>query len=150
MAEEVPDEWCDCGITKYHMKASGDYFNLLCMHLSLSVAAKLNYKHDFPEMYNHVSQAVFFHNPEYQRTARVALNELPTATPEQILPAIWQLYPDIVVQYEEDRMDLSSGKGDWTWLVVAGRTYLVDSDKGVWYSRSVTSLLKNVYLAQSI
>lgn len=147
VARPVPDAWCDCGITKYHMEASNDDFHLLCMHLSLPVAGRLNYKHDFPEMYNHVSQAVFFHNPEYQRVPRARLEQLDGAPPEQALPALWQLHPGIRVVYEEDRIDLAGqGTGEWAWLVVAGRVYLVDPGNGVWYSRSVTSLLGNVFL----
>lgn len=146
VAQPVPDEWCDCGLTKYHMEASNDAFNLLCMHIALPVAARLNYKHDFPGMYNHVSQVAFFHNPEFQRTARVALDALPAAAPEHTLPALMQLHPTILLRYEEDPVDLSSGRGEWMWLVVAGRIYLVDPERSVWYSPSVTSLLKNVYL----
>lgn len=108
VARHVPDAWCDCGISKYHLEASGDDFNTICMHLSLPVAAKMNYKHDFPEMYNHVSQVVFFHNSEYQRIPRVKLEMLDSASPEQILPALMQLYPTISLKYEEDNLDLSS------------------------------------------
>lgn len=43
-------------VTKYHYEASNDAFNILCMHIALPVAARLNYRHDFPGMYNHVSQ----------------------------------------------------------------------------------------------
>ena len=148
VARHVVNAPCDCGISKYHMEASGDEFNLLCMHLSLPVAAKMNYKHDFPEMYNHVSQVVFFHNSEYQRTPRAKLEALESAEPEHILPALMQLHPTIAIKYEEDRVDLSVGASgsDWWWLVVAGRIYLVDPEREVWYSPSVTSLLKNVYL----
>lgn len=166
VARYVPDVWCDCGISKYHLEASGDDFNMICMHLGLPVAAKMNYKHDFPEMYNHVSQVVFFHNSEYQRIPRVKLEALDTAPPEQILPALMQLYPLISVKYEEDNIDLSqpdpdsevSGNGqsrkvgsgdDWWWLLVAGRIYLIDPDRNVWYSSNVTSLIQNVYLKYS-
>jgi len=149
VAKPVPNEWCDCGISKYHVEASSDDFNMLCMHLCLPVAGRLNYKHDFPEMYNHVSQVVFFHNPEYQRIPRISLDKLSTAPLEHVLPAVWQLYPDIGVKYEEDMIDLTGrGKG-WWWFVVAGRVYLVDPDNGVWYSPSVTSLLQNVYLQRT-
>ena len=148
VARGVADGFHECGISKYHMEASGDDFNLLCMHLSLPVAAKMNYKHDFPEMYNHVSQVVFFHNSEYQRTPRAKLEELGKAGPEQVLPAVMQLHPAIKVWYEEDHFDLSEGASgsDWVWLVVAGRVYLVDPERNVWYSPNVTSLLCNVYL----
>jgi hypothetical protein len=150
VARPVPDAWFDCGISKYHIEASGDDFNMICMHLGLPVAAKMNYKHDFPEMYNHVSQVVFFHNSEYQRTPRAKLEVLDAAPPEHVLPALLQLYPLITIKYEEDHIDLSQhgqSKGsDWWWLVVSGRIYLVDPERNVWYSPNVTSLLKNVYL----
>lgn len=148
VARSAPNVPCDCGISKYHMEASGDEFNLLCMHLSLPVAAKMNYKHDFPEMYNHVSQVVFFHNSEYQRTPRARLEDLDTAEAEHVLPALLQLHPGIVLRYEEDRIDLSEGASgrEWWWLVVAGRIYLVSPKREVWYSPNVTSLLKNVFL----
>ena len=146
VTKNVPDAWCDCGISKYHVEASGDDFNMICMHMGLPVAAKMNYKHDFPEMYNHVSQVVFFHNSEYQRVARAKLEVLECAPPEQVLPALMQLYPLISVRYEEDHIDLSNPGESWWWLVVSGRIYLVDPDRGVWYSPNVTSLLKNVYL----
>jgi hypothetical protein len=144
----VPARWADPGISKYHVEASNDDFNLLCMNLSLPVAARLNYKHDFPGMYNHVSQVVFFHNSEYQRKARAALEALPTAPIEHVLPALMQLYPSIGVRYEEDSIDLSASSPqglDWFWLVVAGRVYLVDAGRAVWHSPDVTSLL-GVYL----
>jgi hypothetical protein len=149
VARAVPDAWCDCGISKYHMEASSDEFNLVCMHLSLPVAAKINYKHDFPEMYNHVSQVVFFHNSEYQRIPRAKLESLETAPAEHVLPALQQLHPLIAVKYEEDPIDLTGKGADWWWLVVAGRIYLVDPARTVWYSPSVTSLVRNVYLAGS-
>jgi hypothetical protein len=144
--KNIPDTWCDCGISKYHVEASGDDFNMICMHLGLPVAAKMNYKHDFPEMYNHVSQVVFFHNSEYQRVARAKLEVLDTSPPEHVLPALMQLYPLIAVKYEEDSINLTRPGSDWWWLVVSGRIYLVDPERSVWYSPDVTSLLKNVYL----
>lgn len=147
VAKQVPSGWHDLGITKYHVEASSDDFNIMCMHLSLPVAAKLNYKHDFPEMYNHVSQVVFFHNTEYQRIPRVSLEKLPEADPQHVLPAIMQLYPQIAVHYEEDHIDLFTD-GDWMWLVVAGRIYLLDPKRNVYYSPSVTSLVENIYLKQ--
>lgn len=149
VCKEVTPEWRDPGISKYHVEASSDDFNLLCMHLALPVAAKLNYRHDFPGMYNHVSQAVFFHNSEYQRIPRAALESLSTAGIEHVLPALMQLYPSIPLMYEDDRMDLSDTAppaSDWFWLVVAGRVYLVDPQRTVWFSRDATSLLR-VHLA---
>lgn len=147
VCKTVPGAWVDCGISKYHIEASGDDFNTLCMHMALPVAAKLNYKHDFAGMFNHVSQAVFFHNPQYQRIPRAKLADISTASVQHVLPALMQLHPAIGLKYEEDQMDLSltGQKGGWFWIVVPGRVYLVDPERTVWYSSDVTSLL-NVYL----
>ena len=149
VCKTVPGEWIDCGISKYHIEASGDDFNTLCMHMALPVAAKLNYKHDYPGMYNHVLQAVFFHNPEYKRIPRVKLADISTASVEHVLPALMQLHPAIGLKYEEDEMDLTKGQegGNWFWIVVPGRVYLVDPERTVWYSPDITSLL-NVYLSK--
>ena len=59
------------GITKFHWEASSDDYNVLCMHMALPVGARLNYRHDFPGMYSNVSQAVYYHNPDYRRPPRV-------------------------------------------------------------------------------
>ena len=56
LAEPIEPEPFDCQIRRHHMEASGDDFNMLCMSMTLPVAARLNYKQDFPGMYNHVSQ----------------------------------------------------------------------------------------------
>jgi hypothetical protein len=149
VARPAADEYCDCYLTKYNMEASNNDFNLLCMHISLPVGAKLNYKHDFPGMYNHVSQVVFFHNSDYEQTARLPLRAMPIAPPEQILPALMQLYLGITLRYKEDTLLLGQGRDEWTWLLVTGRIYLIDQEGGVWYSPSVTSLLKNMYLKQA-
>jgi hypothetical protein len=149
VAQSVPPGWVDPGISKYHLEASNDDFNLLCMRMSLPVAATLNYKHDFPGMFNHVSQVVFFHNAEYERISRAPLSALPTADAVQVLPAIMQLHPAIGLRHEEDCIDLSPsappGVG-WVWLVVAGRIYLISPGRKAYYSRDVTALL-GVYLA---
>lgn len=151
VAKNVPPVWADPGISKYHLEASNDDFNLLCMRLSLPVGATLNYKHDFPGMFNHVSQVVFFHNSEYQRIPRAVLASISTASAVHVLPALMQLYPDITLRHEEDRIDLSqSGPPlpSWIWLVVAGRIYLISPAKAVFYSRDVTALL-GVYLGRN-
>lgn len=58
MCSKVPPQHYHAGISKYSYEASNDSFNLLCMHMTLPVAARLNYRHDFPGMYNHVSQVL--------------------------------------------------------------------------------------------
>jgi hypothetical protein len=129
------------GISKYHYEASTDAFNLLCMHISLPVAARLNYRHDFPGMYNHVSQVVYFHNNQYSRVPRHPLGEIVTAPPIHLLPAIQEMHPEIQLKFEEDKIDPTKNEG-WYWLLLAGRVYLVTPDPRVLYSENITDLLK--------
>ena len=144
-AEAVDPEPFDCGITKHHMEASQDEFSLLCMNMQLPVAARLNYKHDFPGMYNHVSQVVYFHNAQYERTRRIGLAQVSEGDPVHVLPALRQLYPEIALHYEEDHVDLSRGTGKWLWMVVPGRVYLVGPEGQAYHSDNITSLMR-VYL----
>lgn len=128
-------------ISKYHYEASADQFNLLCMHISLPVAARLNYRHDFPGMYNHVSQVVYFHNSQYTRTPRHPLADVANAPAVHVLPAIQELFPEIPIRFEEDRFD-PNRPGGWYWLLLAGRVYLVSPDPTVYYAENVADLLK--------
>jgi len=134
-------------IRKHHIEASTDDFNMLCMHLALPTAARLNYRHDFPGMYNHVSQAVYFHNSQYERIPRVSFKEILTAPAVHIVPALWQLLPEIGVCYEEDAIDLSRPVGRWLWLVSTGRIYLVAPDSRVFFHESAIVLV-GAYLSE--
>ena len=129
-------------VSKYHYEASNDLFNLLCMHISLPVAARLNYRHDFPGMYNHVSQVVYFHNSHYSRIARHPLADIANAPAVHVLPAIHELYPEIPIKYEEDRFDPTK-PGGWYWLLLAGRVYLVTPEPAVCHSDNIADLLKH-------
>ena len=145
---KVPNQGYQAGISKYHYEASNDAFNLLCMHISLPVAARLNYRHDFPGMYNHVSQVVFFHNSQYVRIPRHPLADIRNAKAMHVLPAIQELYPEIPLRFEEDRFDPTKQGQGWFWLVLAGRVYLMSPEPSVLYSDNVCDLLK-VYMDRS-
>ena len=140
-AVRVPAEPFDCGLKKHHMEASTDDFHLLCMFLQLPAAARLTYKLDFPGMYNHISQVVYFHNAQYERSPRIPLAQTAEGDPAQVLPAIMQLHPDIPLHHEEDDIDLSARTGKWLWWVVSGRVYLVGPDAAMYHSDNVTALL---------
>lgn len=138
----APHDQPEKAVRKHHVEASTDDFHLLCMNMLLPAAAKLNYKQDFPGMYNHVSQVVYFHNTQYERTPRAELEEiLARGEPMQVLPAICQIHPEIELAYEEDSLDLSGPTGKWRWLVLPRRVYLVDPDAGVHHSEDVWDLL---------
>lgn len=139
---KVPKANFDPGLSKYHYEASQDDFNLLCMHISLPVAARLNYRHDFPGMYNHVSQVVYFHNSQYIREKRHPIEDIQNAPAAHILPAIRELYPEIRLRFEEDKFDPTKPGKEWYWLMIAGRVYLVTPEPRVLHSDNVCDLLK--------
>ena len=146
---DLPAEDQECGLRKHHIEASTDDFHLMCMNMLLPTAAKLNYKQDFPGMYNHVSQVIYFHNTQYERTPRAELEEiLRTGEPMQTVPAICQIHPEIELAYEEDAVDLSGPTGKWRWLVLPRRIYLVDPQSNVYHSESALELLR-LYRAKS-
>lgn len=146
---KVPaDQGFDPGVSKYHYEASNDAFNLLCMHIALPVAARLNYRHDFPGMYNHVSQVVYFHNSQFVRAQRQPIDDIQKASVVHVLPAIQELYPEIALKFEEDLFDPTKPGQGWFWLLLAGRVYLVTPEPSVLYSDNVCDLLK-VYVEKS-
>ena len=136
---DVPPVAHDCGVTKYHQEASMDQFHILYMHYQLPVAAKLNYKHDYPGMYNSVSQPVYYHDSQYQRVKRQELGD--GLEPIHLLPSLARLYPDIRIRFEEDHVDPSASRG-WYWLLVAGRIYMVTPKPAVLYSDDLSSLIR--------
>lgn len=142
IARVIPPSHHDCGIRKHHMEASNDEFDLLCMRMTLPAAAVINYKHDFTGFFSHISQVAYFHNPSYERTPRASLTDLPTAAPEQVLPALMQLYPDIKIHYEEDNFDITKPLGYWAWIVLPGRIYLAGPKKDIYYSKELTALVR--------
>lgn len=147
----VPAEPIECELRRHHVEASTDDFHLMCMHTLLPVAAKLNYKQDFPGMYNHVSQVIYFHNPKYERTPRADLEEIMAeGDPVQAVPAMGQIYPDIEVTYEEDHVDLTQPTGKWRWLVLPRRIYLVCPEGNIYHSKNALALLKLYKQAQRV
>jgi len=141
VCKTLPSENSQPPITKYHYEASMDEFHLLCMHIALPVGARLNYRHDFKDMYNHVSQVIFFHNTQYKQQQRRPLQELQNAPAVHVLPAIRQIHPAIPIRYEEDHFDPSKSNG-WYWLLMAGRVYLVTPEPLVLYSTDLIVLLR--------
>lgn len=139
VCEDLPREDRDVGVNKFHQEASMQDFNTWYMHFQLPVAAKLVYRHDFPGMYNHVSQPVYFHNPEFSRIKRLSCADAPVPA-IHLLPSIHQLYPDIPVRFEEECLNPTESSG-WYWLIVAGRIYLVTPEPKVLYSEDATAML---------
>ena len=125
---------------KHHVEASNDDFHTLCMYATLPIGALLTYKTDFPGMYNHISQVVYFHNSKYERRQRPKIEEIPKGDPLHVLPAIMQLHPDIALVYESDDVDITKPSTEWRWAVFPGMIYLVDPEANVYHSPNIMQL----------
>lgn len=90
-------------IEKHHVQASLDVFYKLGMFYDLIPAARLNYMHNFSGLYNCISQPTYFHNPDYERRVQLPLEEIQTGKHDvNTLPSLLQMFPEIVVLYEDD------------------------------------------------
>ena len=128
----------------HHYEASMSDFYLWYMHFQLPLAAKLNYKHDFPGMYNHVTQPVYFHNPGFERLPRLPMADR-DAPAIHVLPSLCQLFPEVPVRFEEDAFDPTRDAG-WYWVIASGRIYLVGPGPRVFYSPDARAMLRE-YMA---
>ena len=129
----------DIKLNPHHYEASMTDFYTWYMHFQLPVGAKLCYKHDFPGMYNHVSQPVYFHNPLFTRCMRRPLDD-PDPPAIHTLPSLCQIYPEVPVKFEEECIDVTKDNG-WYWLIVSGRVYLVAPGPRVFYADDARDLM---------
>jgi hypothetical protein len=132
--EHVPE------VCLHHYEASMSDYYLWYMHFQLPLAAKLNYKHDFPGMYNHVTQPVYFHNPGFERLPRRPMADK-AAPAIHVLPSLCQLFPEVPVRFEEDAFDPTRDTG-WYWVVASGRVYLVGPGPRVFYNPDARAMLR--------
>lgn len=130
------------GVTIYHHEASTEHFYKLHMYWSLPVSAKMQYKHDFPGMFNDISQVVYFHNPDYKRVKR---EDHLTTLPLHLLPSVVLLHPEVKIKFEDDLIDPLKPGTDWYWILLPQRVYLVSPEPKVYYARDLNLLLQ-VYI----
>jgi hypothetical protein len=153
---ETPLELPELLIGTHQILAASDDFGIFSMNWDLIPSAKLNYIHDFPGMYNSISQVVYFHNPKYERRMQIRkeLEKYSSGTIEavQLLPCLMQLYPEITLIYEEDVIPLPgtlSTTGAYTWLLVGKVVYLINP-AGYIYQHPNLLVLLSVYLKHQI
>ena len=145
---EVVDKCSDgfkVGVSAYHHEASTESFHKMCMHFYLPAAAKMHYKHDFPGMYNDVSQAVYFHDSGFKRIKR---EEYTSTNPIHMLPSVCLLYPEVPVKFEDDHFNPNVDQG-WYWVLVPRRIYLVSPEPKVYYSEDLSALVE-LYLSTRV
>lgn len=126
-------------ITKHHVFAGSDEFNVISMHWDLPPASVLTYFHDFSGMYNNVSQVVYYNYPTYcKRNPMLSkTDEITNETlgPLYILPALRQMYPDVDVVYLDCYLNiLTLNRTKSVWLVMDQAIYLITPDNQVFHS----------------
>jgi hypothetical protein len=148
-AETVPrrdDAWFDCAIKSHHLTASTDDFSGIAMHWDIMMASKLNYIHDFPGMFNCVSQVAYFHNPSYklQVQERSDIDKVSKGIAEAIhvIPPLMQLYPDIEILYEEAHINLLQPGKTYAFVIMGKKVYLLTPNREIYHHRNVTILLE--------
>lgn len=63
-------------IKPYHIESSLDDFGTIQQIMFLAPAQRLIYRHNFSGMYNDISQVIYFHYPDYIRSAQIEESEL--------------------------------------------------------------------------
>lgn len=136
----VPDPTSPSGyvqINVHHAVAGSDDFDNISMNWDLMPGAKLNYMHDFPGMYNCVSQVTYFHNSKYEKRMQIIQDSDGISRgdydPIHALPCLMQIYPEIEVLFEENRFDPSNQSREASWVMCGKRIYLLVRGKGVMY-----------------
>jgi hypothetical protein len=129
----------------FHVQSSMDEFHVHMMRSDLPPAALAIYKQDFAGFYHCVSQAVYFHFPDYERKAQLELDVLRGGMhPVHALASVREMYPEIHVCYEDE----NPTPGVWSWILMGARLYLLDARDGrVFYAPNIFRLMA-VYLAE--
>lgn len=145
---EVVNDMCDISdlVETFHVEAGTDVFFLLSMVMSLKVGQYVEYQTTFSDYFNHISQVLYKHEPDYKRPSppdleRVHANQDSTLI---CLPSINQLYPTVEFVYEDEPFDIIPNSSTteladpekWRWFLLAGKIYLVNKKSSQAYKAS--------------
>lgn len=128
VAPRVPEYYirCVCDMIKaYHQEAANDYFNELQMYYALKPAQRLIYSHNYRGLFNNISQVIYFHSPDWVRSAPMELSRI-RESDMNALPALCSILPKTPVLFD-DGAAMPFGNvlpGVPFWLVSLSRTYL--------------------------
>ena len=123
---------------EFHVSASMETFNRYTMHMDIPPASRLIYRQDFAGFYNCISQVVYFHFPSYERKVQLALKKLREEMPPiYALAPLMEMFPDITLRYEDESID----DGEWHWVIMGYRVYLVSPSREVFYSNDLVTLV---------
>jgi hypothetical protein len=123
----------------YHVQAGLDKFYEHSMFSDLPPAARLIYKQDFAGMYHCVTQVVYFHYPDYERSRQKPLDEIRAGmSPKHCLSVALELHPDIPVVMEDEMW-----RDGWNWMLVSGgKVFLISPDRRVHSASCIWTLVR--------
>jgi hypothetical protein len=117
-------------IQDFHVQSSLDSFYQHSMHSDLPPAARVLYRQDFTGFYHCVSQVVYYHFQDYERRPQADIGLIRTGDSAiHTLAPVMEMYPDIHLCYEDECLR----PGEWNWVLMGKRVYLVDAQSDVVY-----------------
>jgi hypothetical protein len=128
--ESVPQKYVTriaSSIKTYHVEASLDLFNVQQQMFFLAPGQRLVYRHNFSGMFNDISQVIYFHYPDYIRSAQVSLDQMPEHGMNS-LSCLMNIIPQLRVMYDDEPW-LPFGlvdSSEWMWIVSNRQIYLWD------------------------
>ena len=153
-AKKVPSyqDRMDAKILTHHIAGSEDHFIKLAYHYSIMPAAKLNYMHEFGQMFHNVSQVAYFHNPNFRLPVRCHdLEKINSGDLEylHVVPSFLQLYPEIEILYEETDKNITKGMGRFYLFHMGKKIYLVDPTGNIFECHENPMNLLKFYVSMS-
>ena len=140
-----------CTLHAFHVQASEETFHKHQMYAHLPPAARLLYRQDFSGFYHCISQVVYYHFPSYERPLQQPLQKLCGGMdPVFSLAPLCELYPEIAVCYEDDDIfefsrkkngDGGGGCGQWRWILMGNRVYLLSPHRVVFFSSNIMAMV---------
>lgn len=123
-------------LESFHVEAAVDVFFKIAMATSLKIGQYVEYQNTYSDYFNHISQVVYKHQPDYKRPIppdMKCIEQNPNSA-EICLPSINQLYPQVDFIYEDENFKLvpnsttenEADPQEWRWFLIGGKVYLVN------------------------
>ena len=138
----------------HHREASLDHFYELSMLSDLAPGFIAQYRRRFPHLFHSVSQAIYFHYPQYERRRQIDMAALASAQapPFNVLPLIAQVLPDVPLYFEHTGAGCASthAKHPCSFALLSGHVFLLDRAGNVFCARDLRNLYAKALEIRSV
>ena len=137
----VQDAWPE--LHAHHRESSLDEFYVNAMISDVPLGSILQYAYRFQFLFYSITQVVYFHYPSYRRSNQISLAQLrgKDTPPQNILPLLLQIDPNVPVLYEHTKALCHSRQpSKWAWMNVAGYFALLHRDGSVYVAKDIREL----------